>query len=133
MCFFGGITKMIPIERAVEVGCTKCLVITTKPADYVRKPGNPIVNWLIKTMYRECPQAAKDYEVRHLNYYKQVGMINDLVKEGNALHVLPSKTIKVSRFKGDVKNCQILYDLGYSDMEARRNEILSFLGKDIEQ
>ena len=34
----GGITKMIPIERALEKGCTKMLVITTKPADFVRKP-----------------------------------------------------------------------------------------------
>lgn len=125
----GGITKMIPIERAVEVGCTKCLVITTKPADYVRKPGSPIVNWLIKRMYKECPQAAKDYEVRHINYYKQIGMINDMVEQGTALHVRPSKNIHVSRFKGDVDKCQELYDLGYRDMEERRQDILQFLGR----
>lgn len=124
----GGITKMIPIERAVEVGCTKCLVITTKPADYVRKPGSPIVNWLIRRMYKECPQAAKDYEVRHIHYYEQVSLIHELVEKGDALHVLPSRTIEVSRFKGDIEKCQILYDLGYADMEARKEEILEFLG-----
>ena len=125
----GGITKMIPIERAVEVGCTKCLVITTKPADYVRKPGSPIVNWLIRRMYKECPQAAKDYEVRHINYYKQIDMINDMVEKGSALHVRPSKNIHVSRFKGDVDKCQELYDLGYRDMEERKEEIFRFLGR----
>lgn len=125
----GGITKMIPIERAQEVGCTKFFVITTKPATFVRKPGNPIVNFLIKRIYHQYPQVAKDYKVRHLNYYHQVGIVNDLVKEGKAIHIWPTKEIKVNRFKGDEENTQILYDLGYQDMETRKEEIFKFLGK----
>ena len=65
----GGITKMIPIERALEQGCTKTLVITTKPKDYVRKPASKFVEFLMRIFYHKCPQMAKDYHVRHLNYY----------------------------------------------------------------
>ncbi len=129
----GGITKMIPIERALEKGCTKFMVITTKPADYVRKPASPIVKAMMKYLYRECPQAAKDYEVRHLNYYKQIGLVNSLAEEGKAIHVYPSRTIKASRWKADEKNTEALYALGYSDMEARAEEIKAFMadkGKD---
>ena len=39
----GGVTKMIPIERALEMGCTRCMVITTKPEGYVRKPAPAVV------------------------------------------------------------------------------------------
>lgn len=126
----GGITKMIPIERAQEKGCTKYFVITTKPADYVRKPANPAVKFLMKHVYHQYPQVAKDYAVRHLNYYHQVGIVDKLVEEGKAMHFRPSKDIKVSRFHGDVENCQKLYDLGYSDLEDKKDEILAFVKKD---
>lgn len=125
----GGITKMIPIERALEMGCTKCMVITTKPKDYVRKPASPIVKFLMKRIYRECPQAAKDYEVRHINYYRQMDIIRGLVEEGRGLYILPSENVKVSRFHGDIENTKRLYALGYSDMEARKEEIFRFLEK----
>ncbi len=125
----GGITKMIPIERAQEQGCTKFLVITTKPADYVRKPSSKLIRFVMRHIYKEYPQVEKDYAVRHLNYYKQIGIVKDLVAEGKAIHVLPSQNIKVSRFKGDEENCQKLYDLGYTDMQARKDEILAFIKK----
>ncbi len=125
----GGITKMIPIERALEQGCTKTLVITTKPKDYVRKPASKIVEFLMKILYRKYPQVAKDYHVRHLNYYHQVEVIQQQVDQGKAIHILPSKNIKVSRYKGDPEKTNQLYELGYQDMEARRQEIMEFLQK----
>lgn len=123
----GGITKMIPIERAVEQGCDKCLVITTKPKDYVRKPSNGFVCWLMKLMYKECPNVAKDYKVRHINYYAQRKIIDDMIDEGNAVNIYPSQALKVSRWKGDPESCRKLYDMGYSDMEERKEEILKLL------
>ena len=123
----GGITKMIPIERAQEKGCTKFMVITTKPADYVRKPSSPIVLAMIRHLYKECPQAARDYEIRHLNYYKQIGIIKELTDEGKAMHIFPSRTIKASRWKADQKDLEALYALGYSDMDSRKEEIYAFL------
>ena len=123
----GGITKMIPIERAQEVGCTKFLVITTKPKDYVRKPANGFMKSAMKTVYRQYPQIGKYYAIRHLNYYKQIEIVRGLVEDGNAVHIMPTQSIKVSRFKGDPKNCQALYDLGYSDMEERKEEIYALM------
>lgn len=125
----GGITKMIPIERAIEQGCTKCLVITTKPKDYVRKPSSGFICWLMKRVYKECPQVAKDYKVRDKNYYEQRRIIDDMVNEGNAVNIYPSKHMNVSRWKGDPETCEQLYQLGYSDMEARKEEILKLLAE----
>lgn len=125
----GGITKMIPIERAVEQHCTKCLVITTKPKDYVRKPSSGFICGLMKIVYRECPQVAKDYKVRDKNYYAQRKIIDDMVEEGNAVNIYPSQTLKVSRWKGDPESCEKLYNLGYTDMEARKEEIYKLLAE----
>ena len=123
----GGITKMIPIERALEQGCTKCMVITTKPADYVRKPASNMVKLMMKKLYPDCPQIYDDYCVRHINYYKQMDLIEDMVNKGDAVLMRPTRTIQVSRFKGDPAKCQELYELGYQDAERRKAEIIAFL------
>lgn len=122
----GGITKMIPIERAVEQGCEKLLIITTKPEGFVRKPASKIISFLMGIVYRKCPSIKKDYKVRHLNYYKQINLVNDLVQSGKALHIAPSSLVKVNRFKGDPERCQTMYQMGYQDMQKREKEILEF-------
>ncbi len=125
----GGITKMIPIERAVDQGCTKFLIVTTKPKDYVRGPASKFVKFLMRIIYRDYPCVLEDYKVRHLNYYDQISIINDLVEKKQAVMVYPSRTVKVSRWKGDPQKCEELYELGYQDMEARKEEIYTLLGR----
>lgn len=126
----GGITKMIPIERAVEQGCTKVMVITTKPADFVRKPASKFIRFMMKRIYKDYPAVEEDYQVRHINYYKQMTMIKDMVADNKAILMYPSETVKVNRFKGDEEKCLQLYNLGYADMEKRKDEILAFMKKE---
>jgi predicted patatin/cPLA2 family phospholipase len=126
----GGITKMIPIERAVEQGCTKVMVITTKPADFVRKPASKFIRFMMKRIYKDYPKVEEDYQVRHINYYKQMTMIKDMVADNKAMLMYPSETVKVNRFKGDEEKCLQLYNLGYADMEKRKDEILAFMKKE---
>ena len=126
----GGITKMIPIERAVEQGCTKVMVITTKPADFVRKPASKFIRFMMKRIYKDYPKVEEDYQVRHINYYKQMTMIKDMVADNKAIRMYPSETVKVNRFKGDEEKCLQLYNLGYADMEKRKDEILAFMKKE---
>ena len=123
----GGVTKMIPIERAIEQGCTHMVVITTKAADYVRKPSSGLMQCLMKIVYRKYPQIAKDYAVRHLNYYKQRQLIDEYIKKGQVINVYPTVNVPVSRWKGSPEQAQQLYHLGYSDMENRKEEIMTFL------
>ena len=66
----------------------------------------------------------------YINYYRQMDIIRKLVEDGKGMYILPSENIKVSRFHGDVKNTKKLYSLGYRDMEARKEEIFRFLGKE---
>lgn len=123
----GGITKMIPIEEAVSDGCSDHLIITTKPIDYVRKPASSFVVKVMSWVYRRCPQIGKDYANRHLNYNKQIEIINNLEKEGHALYRYPTKELKVSRLRGDKEDLRKLYELGRSDMEDSREKIYSLI------
>jgi predicted patatin/cPLA2 family phospholipase len=114
----------------VEQGCTKVMVITTKPADFVRKPASKFIRFMMKRIYKDYPKVEEDYQVRHINYYKQMTMIKDMVADNKAILMYPSETVKVNRFKGDEEKCLQLYNLGYADMEKRKDEILAFMKKE---
>lgn len=122
-----GIRDMIPIEQSIKDGNTKHLVITTKPIDYIRKPAKQFVVNLMKMVYPKCPNIYKDYAIRHENYYKQINIINELVKEGNAIYRYPTQTVQVSRLKGKTEDLEKLYQLGRSDMESIREEIYELI------
>ena len=123
----GGITDMIPIKEAIDDGCSDHLIITTKPYDYIRKPAKGFVVWLMSIIYKSCPQISKDYANRHLNYNKQIELINNLEKDGHALYRYPSTNIPVSRLSGDKEDLKKLYDLGRADMENSREEIYKLI------
>ena len=86
----GGITDMIPVEQAVKDGCNRHLIITTKPTNYVRKPSSKFVVAVMKLRYKSS-NIGNDYNIRHLNYNKQISIINDLVNKKEALYIPPSK------------------------------------------
>lgn len=123
----GGITKMIPIEEAVDDGCSDHLIITTKPINYIRKPANNFVVKLMSLVYRKCPQIGKDYKNRHLNYNKQIEIIKGLEESGHALYRYPTKESKVSRLGGSTEELIKLYELGRSDMEESRDKIYELI------
>ena len=123
----GGITKMIPIEESVKDGNDAHIIITTKPDGYVRKPAKSIVVFLMSLIYLKHPQIGKDYKNRHLNYNEQIRMITSLQKEGKAIYRNPSKTSSVSRLGGTPEQLDELYQLGYQDMEAIREEIYALI------
>lgn len=123
----GGITEMIPITPSVEDGNDAHLIITTKPYDYVRKPSKEFVCKVMRILYPKHKQISDDYRVRHQNYYKQIDMIKDLESKGKAFYRYPTKTIEVSRLRGDKEDLLKLYELGRRDMEASREEIYKVL------
>lgn len=124
-----GISEMIPINESLKDGCEKHLVITTKPEGYVRKPSSKLVVFIMKLRYRNCPNIARDYEIRHNNYYKQINTINELVKKNDALYIFPTKPSNVTRLGGSREELTELYNLGRADMEAKKDEIFALLGK----
>ena len=125
----GGITKMIPIEEAVNDGIDYHLIITTKPEGYVRKAASWPLKTLMKLNYLKYPSIAKDYAIRHINYQKQIDIIHNLQNAGKALLFCPSEIIPVKRLTGDKENLKKLYELGRKDMEKRKQAIYDLLAK----
>ena len=81
----------------------------------------------IKRKYKKYPKLVKSIENRHLNYNKQIDLIQSLEKDGHALYRYPTETVNVTRLKGDKKDLIALYELGRKDMEASREEIYKLI------
>lgn len=122
-----GAEHMIPIKRSLEMGVDKHLVITTKPQDYVRPETGWPTNFLLAIFYRTYKAFRNLVKNRKSIYYEQKTLINELVKNKQALELYPSKTFDIGRFGGDHTQLKDLFDTGYMDCENRRAEIYAFL------
>lgn len=120
----GGITEMIPIKEAINDNNDAYIVITTKPFDYVRKPSNKFVVWLMKIIYSKYKSIGRDYDIRDKNYYNQIDLIKKLESENKAIYRYPSEHSNVTRLKGTYEELLDLYNLGYKDMENSKERII---------
>lgn len=123
----GGISDMIPIEQAIKDGYSKHFIIATKPLSYSRKPAKKFIVKLMKNKYKDCENISKDYEIRHINYQKQIALIKDLVDNGSAIYRCPSRITRVTRLGGSKDELVSLFEMGRADMENMREEIYNFL------
>ena len=122
-----GVEHMIPINRSIELGMDKHLVITTKPQTYERSKTGLATRIFMKLFYGKYPKFREMVRDRREIYYQQKNLVNKLEKEGKALELFPSKSFDIGRFGGDTTQLLGLFELGYNDCEAKREEIYKFL------
>jgi len=124
----GGIQYMVSIKRAMDKGYKKALVIVTKDKNYVRKPTGFIANFFLRTIYHKYPKMLKKLDERTAAYYEQMDAVYKMEEEGTAILIRPSRDCGVTRFSGSVQQLEELFQLGWQDMEDKKEEIFNFLG-----
>lgn len=122
----GGITTMIPLQRSIDFGNSKHLVVTTKSADYVREDQKQPLKGMLRLIYNKRPQLIRDFENRKNVYYEERKLIDEYVEKGDALYIYPSKELGVGRFSGDIDKYEALFALAQEDCEAQKDKIKSF-------
>ncbi|HZJ87019.1 MAG TPA: patatin family protein [Erysipelothrix sp.] len=119
----GGITTMIPLEKSIAEGCDAHIVVSTKSAEFVRKPQKRITYRFMRWFYRRYPKLIESFEARTEKYYEERELIESLEAKEKAINLYPSKEVGVGRFGGSLEQYQELWDLAFKDCEARRDEI----------
>ncbi|WP_172137039.1 patatin family protein [Adlercreutzia sp. ZJ473] len=114
--FDGALGDAVPVQKALELGCDKVVVLLTKPKDTERTPGKDAkVARLIKRTY---PQAAARLRSRAARYNASVAFAKKLEAEGRALIVAPDDTCGVDTLTKDREAILRLYAKGYADGAA---------------
>jgi len=124
----GGIDTMVSLKRAAEKGYKKMLVIVTKDKNYVRKPNGFFLTLLLRLVYHNYPKMLETLDHRTEAYYDQMDAVYKLEEEGNGILIRPSRDCGVKRFSGDEKHLEELFQLGWQDMEDRKEDLFKFLG-----
>lgn len=109
----GGIADPIPIDKALEAGCDRCVVILTRPLD---DDINGMVEFATaKALSVHHPGLAKTLHTRPERYRQSLQKALELQKEGKCLVLAPDDRCGVQTLTKDVRKLHALYEKGYHD------------------
>ena len=124
----GGIADSIPIERALEKGCNKVLVILTRQRDYVKKTEKG--KYFSNFVYQKCKNLCDAMDSRPERYNACKKRLEELEEEGKVFLIAPEDTLGISRTEKDPKVLRPLYDQGYELMQEKMDELRAFIQSD---
>ena len=120
----GGIADSIPIEKIMDMGFDKVVVILTRTMGYRKEKGNQL---LAKLKYRKYPNFIKTIENRYLMYNEELDKIESLENDNKIFVIRPSRKVNIKRIEKDNSRIQEMYDLGYEDMSEKLKELNRYL------
>lgn len=123
----GGISDAIPVQKALDDGCDRLVVLLSKPRDFVKTPEK--MRFVYRTLCRKYPKTIEALDHRHLMYQKCQGQAFELEKEGTAFLFAPSEHLKMGTYTMDPAIEQQLYELGLKDFARRSDDLKDFLQK----
>lgn len=122
----GGTACPLPVERAVEAGCDRVLVILTRERSFQKEPEKLTY---YRRQYRNYPGLVHTLDHRHETYNRQLEIIRGLERQGKALVIAPPRPLGIGRFDKSMKKLFPAYLQGMLDTQKRVEEIQAFFGK----
>lgn len=111
--FDGGIASPIPIEKALEEGSQRSVVILTRPLSYqMSSKADKIIAKLLHSKYPGLSQALYEHAA---GYHRSLEITKQLEKEGRALIIAPDDCCGVETLTKDTQKLHALYEKGYAD------------------
>lgn len=120
----GGISDSIPIEKIMNMGFDRVVVILTRPIEYRKKKGNEKIPQIY---YRKYPKLVETINNRYKMYNEEVEKVIQLEKEKKIFVIRPSRTVGIKRIERDIDKIQEMYDLGKSDIQEKMDGLLNYL------
>ena len=107
----GGIVDSIPLLRAYDQGCEKCVVVLTRNRGYRKSVKKVFVPNFI---YKEYPRLRVALRNRNKLYNEQLELVERLEDEGKIIVIRPENPIVVGRMETNTKKLTDLYEQGYA-------------------
>lgn len=120
----GGTADSIPIDKIMEMGFDKIIVILTRPQGYRKEECN---QQLAKIKYRKYPNLINTIRERYKVYNNQVDKVEALEKKGKVFVIRPSRKVDIKRIEKNKERIQEMYDLGVSDTEEKMEQLNNYL------
>lgn len=125
----GGLANAIPVDRAIEKGYDRHVLVLTRPEGYVKNSGKGN-NFSVKLLKKKYPNLAKQLSTRAERYNKQIDEIRELERQGKVFIFKPDFALK--SFEGKEDNMWRNYEMGVAHAKARIDELKAFLNFEVE-
>lgn len=117
----GGISDPIPINKAIEEGYDKIVVILTRPISY--KNNGRVDRFCSEVIKNEHPKISECLKTRYKLYNDKIDDLLKLQSQGKCLVIYPDDCCNVSTLTRNRKNLDMLYRKGYENAEKIINYI----------
>ncbi len=107
----GGVVDSIPVERAMNQGYKKNIVVLTRNKGYRKEKKDIRIPSFI---YRKYPAMREALGNRNKLYNYQLDLIDELEEEGLVMVIRPENPITVDRIEKDTGKLLDLYEEGYA-------------------
>ena len=124
----GGLADSIPIERAMEIGNGKSIVILTRNPGYRKKMPSRATVQLYRRAYKKYPNLIRSIVNRSIVYKRTMKLLEHQEAAGN-IFVLRPLIPTVSRLEKDYDALMHFYEHGYRLMRKQYDELMRFLEK----
>ncbi|WP_088105363.1 patatin-like phospholipase family protein [Halalkalibacter urbisdiaboli] len=121
----GGLSDPIPIQKSIQDGNHKHVIIMTKSKTYRKKPSR--LRPFIKRSYYKYPNIARLLSEQHIYYERACSTIETELNKGKAFVIQPSREVAVGMIERNQKKLTNLYELGYEDARVNYNKLIEFL------
>ena len=111
--FDGGLAEPVPYWKMFEDGCSRAVIIITRPADEIRAPQKNM--WIFSMWLHKYPAITEALKIRHEKYNKAISEIKELEKEGRAILIAPDDICGMGSLTKDMDTINALYKKGYAD------------------
>ena len=112
----GGVSDPVPIQKSIDDGNSRNVVILTRPKGYRKKPSH--LHLLARLWYPKFKGLQRALAVRHRRYNETMDMVEELERSGQVVSIRPSKTLEASRVERDKEKLYAAYDQGYEDASS---------------
>lgn len=111
----GGISDSIPIDKCLELGYEKIIVILTQPKGFIKPPLGKKRLKMLEIKYKDYPQFIKTNKERYIKYNKTLEKITNLENKKEIFVIRPSQKIKLNILTNNEEEIQKVYDMGVND------------------
>ena len=125
--FDGGAADSIPVERALQDGCDRLVIVLTRPRGFVKAPER--IRAAYKRVLKEYPNVVKTMDNRHNVYNASLRRCYELQEEGKAVVLAPEYALPVDKFGTDTEKLERCYNEGMRDCKHSLQQIQTMLAK----
>ncbi|MCH4853629.1 patatin family protein [Bifidobacterium pseudolongum] len=109
--FDGGIADPVPVQKAIDDGCDRIVLVLTRPKDVIREQHKDVAP--ARILRRSHPEAADRLLERYETYNTEVAAAKQYEAEGKVLILAPEELYGLSTLSKTYEGLERMYRAGY--------------------